>query len=141
MSDGGLELVLLMGLPGAGKSTFAQRFATSHLIVSRDALGERERPTIAEALAAGRSVVVDDTNATPAARASLIALGHAHRAFIVGYHIDTPPRVCVARNRRREGHARVPNVAIFTVAKRFVPPRPEEGFDRLEVVSTAPNSA
>jgi hypothetical protein len=37
----------------------------------------------------------------------------------------------VARNASRQGRERVPNVAIFTAAKRLQPPTVAEGFDRL----------
>ena len=40
-------------------------------------------------------------------------------------------RECLARNARREGKARVPDVAIFATAKMLVPPSREEGFDEL----------
>jgi predicted kinase len=70
------ELVMLIGLQGAGKTTFAgQRFAETHVLISKDRLRNNRRPErrqqrlIVEALAAGRSVVVDDTNPSIAERA------------------------------------------------------------------------
>jgi hypothetical protein len=43
-------------------------------------------------------------------------------------------RECLARNARREGKARVPDVAIYATAKRLVPPTRVEGFDELMCV-------
>jgi predicted kinase len=70
------ELVMLIGLQGAGKTTFAgQRFGKTHVLISKDRLRNNRRPErrqqrlIVEALAAGRSVVVDDTNPSIAERA------------------------------------------------------------------------
>ena len=40
-------------------------------------------------------------------------------------------REAVARNEERAGRARVPKVAIFTVAKRLDPPAVDEGFDAV----------
>jgi len=37
---------------------------------------------------------------------------------------------------RREGKARVPDVAIFVTAARLEPPSYEEGFDRIWLVKT-----
>ena len=88
-------------------------------------------PEIREALAAGRSVTVDNLNATRADRAALIALGRELGAIITGYVLETPLADCLARNRSRSGRARVPNVALYTAAKRFEPPALAEGFDRL----------
>lgn len=139
----GLELAVLIGLPGAGKSTFfAARLATTHLHVSLDALGPgrgtraRQRGRIATALAEGRSVAVDNVNPTRAERAELFALASAAGARVVGYWLDAPPRVCLARNAGRTGRARVPPVAIFAFAKRFEPPELSEGFAKLWRVGT-----
>jgi predicted kinase len=137
-----MELVLFIGVQGSGKSTFyRQRFAATHDHISLDRLRNvtphprrRQEQLLAEALAAGRSVVVDNTSPTPAVRAPLIALGRAHGATIVGYYFVTPLADALARNRRREGRERVPDVAIYATAKKLVPPSYAEGFDRLYAV-------
>jgi predicted kinase len=135
------EVVILVGLPGAGKTTFfQQRFADTYVHVSKDRLPNNRRPArrqaelIAEALAGGRPVVVDNTNATPAERSAVIAQARANRARVIGFVFDCTTRACVARNAAREGRARIPNVGIFATAKRFVRPVREEGFDELYVV-------
>ncbi len=136
-----MELVIFVGLQGSGKSTFyRQRFAATHTHVSLDLLRNNPRPRprqaqlIAEALAAGQSVVVDNTNPTPDDRAPLIALARQHGATIAGYWFDEPLKACLERNRAREGHARVPDVALFATAKKLAPPAHAEGFDRLYCV-------
>jgi predicted kinase len=132
------EVAILMGLPGAGKSTFfARRLAATHAHVSMDALPKRsdkrrrQRDLLAATLGAGRSLAVDNINPTVAERAAIIALARAAGARVVGYWLDAPPRACLDRNAGREGTARVPPVAIFAFAKRFQPPTPAEGFDEL----------
>jgi len=135
------ELVVLVGLPGAGKTTFYRtRFAATHVHVSKDLMRnrrDRQRHQLAlidEALAAGRSVVVDNVNATAADRAALIAAGRRRGAVVVAYVLTTTVAESSRRNRGREGRDRVPEVAIRAAAKRYQPPDPAEGFDRLEVV-------
>jgi len=137
----GMELVILSGLQASGKSTFAaERFAVTHAHVSKDRLRNnakperRQRQLVAEALAAGRSVVVDNTNPTAEDRAPLIALGHEHGARVVGYYFTSSVKGSLARNARREGRARVPDVAIFATRKRLAPPSYAEGFDALYAV-------
>ncbi|MBM3820330.1 MAG: ATP-binding protein [Acidimicrobiia bacterium] len=68
-----MECVILIGLPGAGKSSvYRERFAGTHDHVSKDLMRPARRPQrrqaqlVAAPLAAGRPVVIDNTN--PAAR-------------------------------------------------------------------------
>ena len=137
-----MELVILVGLPGAGKTTFyRERFAATHSIVSKDLLkgagraARKQEPLIAAALASGKDVVVDNTNPRLADRAPLIALARAHDARVVAYVFPTTVAECRARNRLREGAARVPEVAIFTAARRMEAPTLGEGLDALYYVT------
>lgn len=132
------ELVLLIGLQATGKSTFTrERFAATHDWVSKDRFPNNRRPArrqrqlVEEALAAGRSVVVDNTNATVVERAELIALARSFGAAVVGYYFESRLEDCLARNRLRPGKSRVPDVALFATRKRLERPSPAEGFDRL----------
>ena len=139
-----MDCVIFVGLPGAGKSTlYRDKFAATHVHVSKDLWPnatnreKRQAELIADSLGSGRSVVVDNTNPTVAERAKLIALARAHGARVVGYYFDVNTRTAVARNAERVGQGKVPNVAIFTTAKRLEPPTLAEGFDQLFRVTIA----
>lgn len=139
-----VECVIFVGLPGAGKSTlYRERFAATHVHVSKDLWPNatkreaRQQKLLAESLAAGSSVVIDNTNPTIAERAPLIAIARAQRARVIGYFFDVTTRAAVARNANRTGRSKVPNVAIFTVAKRLEAPTLAEGFDQLFRVAIA----
>ena len=141
-----MELVIFVGLQASGKSTFYRaRFAATHDLVSKDLLRRskhrnkerKQEELIVAALAAGRSVVVDNTNPTAEERAPLIALGRAYGATVAGYYVESRVGASLERNRGREGRARVPDVAIFATAKRLRPPSYTEGFDRLYRVRVA----
>jgi predicted kinase len=135
------ELILFVGIQASGKSTYYRtHLAATHVHVSKDLMtnvrnrDQRQLQSIAEALAAGRSVVVDNTSPTPDARAPLIALGRKHGARVIAYFFESKVKDAVARNRLRAGNERVPDVAIFATAKRLVPPVLKEGFDEVRVI-------
>lgn len=132
------ELAILVGIPGSGKTSFFQaRLAETHVHLSKDLVGHgrdagrRQLEQVGQALRAGRSVAVDNTNPRAADRAPLIALGREMGARVVAYALQTPPKEAAARNRTRHGHGRVPDVAVFVTAKRLQPPALVEGFDAV----------
>jgi predicted kinase len=142
--DAVVELVVFVGLQGSGKTTFYRsRFAATHAHVSKDNFRHHRRPAIRqrrlieEALAGGRSVVVDNTNVTAADRAELVALGRAFGAQVTCYYFPPDVAASLARNAGRAGKARVPDHAIQMTARRLQPPTPAEGFDRFHVVRIA----
>ncbi len=141
-----MEVVIFSGLQGAGKSSFYRaRFATTHVLVSKDLFRNNRRPSrrqaylLETALAAGHSVVVDNTNPTRLDRTAIIDIARAYGAEIAGYFFDVKVADCLECNRGRQGKARVPDRAIFATAKRLVRPSYEEGFDRLFRVSLSPD--
>ena len=136
-----MECVILIGLPASGKSTFyRERFAATHDLVSKDAIRNNRQPQrrqeqlIVAALAAGRSVVVDNTNPRVIDRAPIVAIARRFGADVAGYFFPTDAQVSLRRNRARQGRDRVPDVAIFVAKKRLEPPTYAEGFDHLSTV-------
>src|SRR6185436_12121100 len=110
-----VELIIFVGLQGSGKSTYYHaNLAATHVHVSKDRMPNardkdgKQAELISAALAAGKSVVIDNTSPNPAVRAPLIALGKRFGARVVAYYFEAPPKVCFVRNCQREGKARVP---------------------------------
>ena len=140
MADTRPECVVLIGLPGAGKTTFYRQRYPTHDHISKDTIPNsankqaRQDAALRRALAAGRPVIVDNTNVSPADRAAVIAIAREFDARVIGYYIEAATHDAVARNEGRTGRAKVPKVAIFTAAKRLVPPSASEGFDELHTV-------
>lgn len=115
-----------MGLPASGKSTWAKAKIAEHpgtcKRVSKDDLramldgGKWSRDNekfilkvrdivIAEALAAGKHVIVDDTNLAPKHRAALAELAKKHGAALeVVDFTQVSPEECIERDRKRPNY-------------------------------------
>lgn len=139
-----VDCVVFIGLPASGKTTFyRQRFASTHHHISKDLWpgsakkDSRQVRELRDAFAKGEPVVVDNTNPSITDRAAVISVAREFGAKITGYYFTATTREAVGRNRGREGRERVPDVAIFTKAKRMVVPTREEGFDELYRVAIA----
>jgi len=140
-----VDVIIFVGLQAAGKSTYYHtHLAATHVHVSKDLMKNarnrerRQEALIREALGAGRSVVVDNTNPTPFERAPVIALARQYGARVVAYHFEAEVQDAAARNRLREGRARVPDIAIYRTAKKLIPPTFDEGFDEVHVIAPLP---
>ena len=140
-SASGPELVVVVGLQGSGKSTLVERLlAADHVVVSKDHWPnarhreQRQLRVVEEHLLDGRSVVVDDTNASVERRAGLVALAIRLGVPARAVFVDTPFRVCEERNARRTGRRRVPDIGLRATAQILEPPTTAEGFASVVVV-------
>jgi predicted kinase len=134
-----MEAVILVGIQGAGKSTFyAERFSGTHKRINLDELKtrEREREIFEEYLREKRSFVVDNTNMKAAERARYIAAARAAGYRVAGYFLEATMKDAMRRNNLRTGKAKVPAPAIAGALKRLEPMRKEEGFDQIFVVKS-----
>jgi predicted kinase len=131
-----VEAILLIGVQGAGKTTFCtHRFRRSHIRISQDLLRtpKRVRELITACLAAQQPFVVDNTNALRKQRAELIARAKAAGFRVAGYYFPCERREAIRRNLQRATH-RVPPAAVAATHKRLEVPTLSEGFDELSVV-------
>ncbi|HEU5008508.1 MAG TPA: polynucleotide kinase-phosphatase [Jatrophihabitantaceae bacterium] len=113
-----LSLVVLIGVSGSGKSTFARAHFKPTEVISSDfcrglvADDENDQSATPQAfellnyivglrLAAGRLTVVDATNVQPDARRKLVALAREHDVLPVAIVLDLPERLCLDRNSGR----------------------------------------
>lgn len=143
-----MDVLLFCGLQAAGKSTFYRaHFLTTHLLISKDSMplvkrkDQRQQELLHLALQAQHSVVIDNTNPTPAERVPLIELARSYHAQITGYYFVTTTQKAIARNQQRSGKANVPPVAIYSTAARLTPPTYAEGLDKIYYVQIAENSS
>lgn len=136
-----MEAVLLIGIQGAGKSTFYKgHFFDTHVRLSLDLLKtrRRERTLLEACLVTGQPFVIDNTNVTEAERAKYIQAARAAGFRVVGYFFEPDPKGSFERNNMREGRRRVPPAGLFGTLKRLQRPRRAEGFDEMFLVSLSP---
>ncbi|MGH3346645.1 MAG: polynucleotide kinase-phosphatase, partial [Nocardioides sp.] len=113
-----MGLVVLIGVSGSGKSTFARRHFKPTEVISSDfcrglvADDENDQSATPDAfdvlhylvgtrLRRGLLTVVDATNVQQAARASLVKLARSHDVLCDAVVLDVPESVAVERNRSR----------------------------------------
>ncbi|KDN43237.1 hypothetical protein RSAG8_06204, partial [Rhizoctonia solani AG-8 WAC10335] len=145
-----LILIILCGLVGSGKSTFAtalQREFPEFRRCNQDELGRREavEREVYAALSQGLSVCVDRTNFDPSQRRTWIDIARQYPGVeIWGITTDTPYDACHARLIERKNHPTLhtPEKAVEVLSRfssQFVPINLGEGLNRL--YSITPNGS
>ncbi|GFO18904.1 polynucleotide kinase 3'-phosphatase [Plakobranchus ocellatus] len=141
------EMVLLVGPPASGKSTFRQRYLEPHgyITVNRDTLGTVEKclKGAGEALKNGKSVVVDNTNPSASARALFLDLaknkGVPCRCIWLQTTLELAHHLNLFRQSQTHGKVRrVPDVGYNVFKKNFQEPSKSEGFSDVIKVQFKP---
>lgn len=132
-----MEAIILIGLQGAGKSTFYRdRFLTTHVHISLDVLKtrHRERTFLLTCLDARRPFVVDNTNPARSDREAYIRPAKETGYQVAGYYFQSRVEDCHFRNSQRSGAEQIPLIGLLGTAGQLELPRYDEGFDELHYV-------
>lgn len=143
-----MRLIITVGLPGSGKSTYLARLGVNAIssdeirrLIADDPHDQSMnarifaviRYLIRQRIAAGRPVTyVDATHLTTWERAPYASLAQLDGCTLEALFFDVPVETCIARNQARERV--VPEEAIREMARKMIPPSPEEGFAEITTI-------
>lgn len=143
------SLVLMMGVPGSGKTTYAKKFiGENDIYVSRDeirfSLVTEDEPYFSKEdevlktfiskvdegiVKAKRYVVADATHLNAGSRAKLLKNLHNKPDNVYVLYVAVPLEVALERNAQRSGRALVPETSIRNMFQSLSLPKKEEGID------------
>ena len=140
-----MRLILTVGLPGSGKSTYLAQLGANAIssdeirrLIADDVLDQSMnarvftvvRYLVRQRLAAGRPITyVDATHLTRWERRPYVLLARRYGCRLEALFFDVPVETCIARNRTRQRV--VPEAAIREMAAKLTPPTRQEGFDAV----------
>jgi len=148
LSSNRQRIVLLVGLPGSGKSMWLQKQGITglssdavRLLLSDDETDQTIhrrvfatlRYLLKQRLAIGKPVTyIDATHLTAWERRPYLKLAEVYSASVEAVFFDVPLEVCRERNQRR--NRVVPEDVLQRMAAKLAPPTTAEGFSRVTVV-------
>ena len=140
-----MKLIITVGLPGCGKSTYLAKLGVN--AISSDEMRRllADDPTaqninrrvfaalrylVKQRLSIGRpETYVDATNLARWERRAYIRLGQLYEADVEAIFFDVLLDICMRRNLERKRN--VPEYALLELARKLCPPTLEEGFCRV----------
>lgn len=152
-----VHLIVLVGIPGSGKTTYARRLLArcpmmksvspdsirdkiypgyeqglvEHAVINQQLIFGIAYRELGKALAAGHDVIFDATNLTRAARKPLVRLAQRHGAVPIAHYFPIHLYQALPRNRRRQRQVDPEKMA--QMSGMLQPPTRKEGFARVVV--------
>jgi predicted kinase len=140
-------ILVLVGLPGSGKSYFASKVEkeslSQYVRINQDSLGTRKNceASCRQALSRGKSVIIDRCNFDATQREHWLAIGKEFGVPCECVVFNYDKEICIRRCKERTNHETVDSgnsaVVVGCMAKKFRPPLPHSGQYQRHVTVTS----
>lgn len=154
------EIILLIGLPASGKSTYISKLKGDYVIVSNDLYVEKiakkmgltyteafgkigrddtlnnTRKEFDKALSRGRNIVVDNTNMTVKERSYFTkSTSEDYKKIAIIFKISDAELKKRLDKRGKKSGKIIPDEVIERMKGKYQPPTKKEGFDEIKTIS------
>lgn len=138
------QMILMVGAPGSGKSTFWQNYLQGYFRVNRDTLKTKEKcyKVAEQQMQKGNSVVIDNTSPKREDRKYFIDLAKKMGFKVRCFEMLTPKQICfhndyqrVANDKRKHLSDKAGSIPIHTFFKYKEKPSLDEGFYEINKVN------
>ena len=154
------EIILLVGLPASGKSTYISKMKGKYVIASNDLYVEKIAKKIKltyteafdkinrddtigntkkefdKAISKGRSVIIDNTNMNKKERSYFMKnTSEDYKRIAIIFKISDSELKKRLEKRGKETGKIIPDEVIKKMKSKYEPPTKEEGFDEIKTIS------
>lgn len=130
-----VEIIIMMGFPGSGKSTFAKKICENDNYVHIEGDVYKTPANMIkkafEYIPHGKSIVFDATNGTIAKRKEYVDFAKKVNYSVRCIHLSCSSDVAYSQNVKRENNKIVPKIAYHLYSKMFEEPSENEGFSLI----------
>eukprot|EP00099_Drosophila_melanogaster_P022340 NP_649792.3 uncharacterized protein Dmel_CG9601 [Drosophila melanogaster] len=149
LDDHPCEMVIMVGLPGSGKSHFCSSFfqPRGYKIVNADTLGSTQNCLTAckRFLDSGQSCVVDNTNVDAASRKKFLQLASEKmipcRCLVMNVPVAQVKHNIAFRELSDSARTKIKDMVFNMMKKKYQEPALDEGFISIHKVNFKPNFA
>ena len=127
-----LEIIIMMGYPGSGKSTIAKHISDTndkYVVISGDI--HKTIPKMKKAsleYIGNKSIIFDATHSSIKKRLEYINFARKHNYSVKCIHVATSMDISYKRNKYRSNKKQVPRIAYYVYRKYYEEPKEDEGF-------------